>query len=46
MQLGAVAVVADDLVLVAEGLLLRLKQLQVGRCGLRDLVVVLHLEFI
>jgi hypothetical protein len=46
VRLRAVPVVADDLVLVPEGLLLRLQQLQVGRRRLRDLVVVFDLELV
>lgn len=38
--------VADDFILVAKDLLLGLKQLQVGRGGLRDLVVIFDLEFV
>lgn len=46
MRLGAIAIVADDFVLIAEGLLLGLEQLQVGRGRLGDLVVVFNLEFV
>lgn len=38
--------IADDLVLVAKYLLFGLKQLQVGRSSLRDLVVIFNLEFV
>lgn len=38
--------IADDLVLVAEDFLLGLQQLQIGRSGLWDLVVVFDLEFV
>lgn len=44
--LRTVAIVTNDLVLIAEGLLLGLKQLKVRRGSLGDLMVVLHLEFV
>lgn len=49
MQLRSILLIlliADDLVLVAEDLLLGLQQLQIGRGGLRDLVVIFDLEFV
>jgi hypothetical protein len=46
VRLRAVPIVADDFVLVAKGLLLRLQQLQVGRGCLRNFVVVFDLKLV